>query len=64
MLAVFTSPYDLLTGVLRPGHVPLVVVQPTAAGYITTRAAVKADQLDPFRANNSRTAMVRVRPAA
>jgi uncharacterized repeat protein (TIGR01451 family) len=41
-----------------------VVVQPTAAGYITTRAAVKAQELDPFRANNSRSTMVRVRPAA
>ncbi len=41
-----------------------VVVQPTAAGYITTRAAAKADRLDPYRGNNSRSLMVRVRPAA
>jgi hypothetical protein len=41
-----------------------VVIQPTGVGYITIRASVKGDQLDPFRANNSRTAMVRVRPAA
>jgi hypothetical protein len=40
------------------------VVQPTVAGYITTRAAAKADQLDPFRANNSRAATVLVRAAA
>jgi uncharacterized repeat protein (TIGR01451 family) len=61
-----TGPVSCALGTLAAGATAqiTVVVQPTAVGYITTRAAVKADQLDPFRANNSRTTMVRVRPAA
>ena len=41
-----------------------ITVQPTAAGYLTTRASVKGDLADPFRANNTRIATVRVRPAS
>ena len=61
-----TGPVVCALGTLAAGATAqiTVVVQPTAAGYITTRAAVKADQLDPFRANNSRIATVRVRSAA
>jgi len=41
-----------------------IVVQPTASGYLTNRASVKSDHVDPARGNNARTAIVRVRPAS
>jgi uncharacterized repeat protein (TIGR01451 family) len=41
-----------------------VVAQPTGLGYVTNHATVKSAELDPFRANNSRTMQVRVRAAA
>lgn len=40
-----------------------IVVQPTAAGYLTNRASVKSDVIDPYRFNNSRVTTVRVRAA-
>jgi hypothetical protein len=36
-------------------------VQPTAAGYLTNRASVKSDGVDPYRFNNNRSTTVRVR---
>jgi uncharacterized repeat protein (TIGR01451 family) len=61
-----TGPVNCALGTLAAGATAqvTVVVQPTGLGYITTRASVKADQLDPNRANNNRTTMVRVRSAA
>jgi uncharacterized repeat protein (TIGR01451 family) len=41
-----------------------IVVQPTSSGYLTNRASVKSDHVDPARANNTRTAIVRVKPAS
>ncbi len=38
-----------------------IVVQPTAAGYLTNRASVKSDGVDPYRFNNNRSTTVRVR---
>jgi uncharacterized repeat protein (TIGR01451 family) len=40
-----------------------IVVQPTVVGYVSDRATVKGDQVDPYRANNTRATTVRVRPA-
>jgi hypothetical protein len=61
-----TGPVACALGTLAAGATAqiTVVVQPTAVGYITTRATAKADQLDPYRGNNSRSTTVRVRPAA
>jgi uncharacterized repeat protein (TIGR01451 family) len=61
-----SGPVTCALGTLAAGATAqiAVVVQPTVAGYITTRAAVKGAELDPFRANNSRSVTVRVRPAA
>jgi uncharacterized repeat protein (TIGR01451 family) len=60
------APVSCVLGTIPAGGTAqvTVVVQPTAIGYISTRASVKADQLDPNRANNSRSTLVRVRPAA
>jgi uncharacterized repeat protein (TIGR01451 family) len=61
-----TAPISCALGALAAGATAqiTVVVQPTAVGYITNHASVKSGALDPFRANNSRSLQVRVRPAA
>ena len=61
-----TGPVTCALGTLAAGATAqiMVVVQPNAVGYITSRASVKGAELDPNRANNSRSTTVRVRPAA
>jgi uncharacterized repeat protein (TIGR01451 family) len=61
-----SAPISCALGTLAGGATAqiTVVVQPTAVGYITNHASVKSAALDPFRVNNSRSLMVRVRPSA
>jgi uncharacterized repeat protein (TIGR01451 family) len=58
-----TGPVSCALGTVAAGTAAKVtiVVQPTAAGYLTARAAVKSDEIDPYRFNNSRSTTVRVR---
>jgi uncharacterized repeat protein (TIGR01451 family) len=61
-----TAPLSCALGTIAAGQSAqiTVVVQPTAAGYITSRAGVKGAEADPVRANNSRSTTVHVRPSA
>ncbi len=61
-----TAPVNCALGTIAAGASAqvTVVVQPTAAGYLTNRATVKSDHVDPARTNNTRTAIVRVKPAS
>ena len=57
-----TASVTCALGTLAPGATAQVtiVVQPTAAGYLTNRASVKSDAVDPYRFNNNRSTTVRV----
>jgi uncharacterized repeat protein (TIGR01451 family) len=61
-----TAPVSCALGTLAAGATAqiTVVAQPTAVGFITNRASVKAAELDPHRFNNSRSMTVHVRPSA
>jgi uncharacterized repeat protein (TIGR01451 family) len=58
-----TSAVTCALGTLAAGATAqiTVVVQPTASGYVTNRASVKSDGVDPYRFNNTRSTTVRVR---
>jgi uncharacterized repeat protein (TIGR01451 family) len=57
------APVTCTLGTLAAGATAQVtiVVQPTAAGYLTNRASVKSDAVDPYRFNDNRSTTVRVR---
>jgi trimeric autotransporter adhesin len=58
-----TAPIACALGTVAAGGSAQVsiIVQPTAAGYLTNRASVKSDLRDPYRFNNSRSTTVRAR---